>query len=129
MPAVFSLFAVFLYWARLASPARWAPRCRPVRARAQCPVSWGQLVALEPEVEALQWRARAAGAGCRNRTDVARAFAPVRNELADLIGFSGKHHRHPVLGSPEAYEVARAKLNDAVAGLVALNDHRRAAVA
>jgi hypothetical protein len=81
-------------------------------------VAWGQLVDLEPEVEALLWRARAAGASCRTRADVDRAFRPVRNELVELIGFAGKHHRHPVLGSPEAYAVVYSKLYDAVAGLV-----------
>jgi anti-anti-sigma factor len=82
-------------------------------------VTWGQLVDLEPRVEALLWRARAAGASCRTPTDVARAFSPVRNELAELIGFAGKHHRHPVLGSPGAYEVAYSKLHDDVAAFVA----------
>jgi hypothetical protein len=35
-----------------------------------------------------------------------------------LIGFSGKHHRQPVLGSVGAYAVAHRKLYGAVAGLV-----------
>jgi hypothetical protein len=42
----------------------------------------------------------------------------VKNELAGLIGFAGKHHRHPVLGSVGAYAVAYGKLYDAVAGLL-----------
>jgi anti-anti-sigma factor len=81
-------------------------------------VSWGQLVDLEPQVQELLWRARVAGSSCRTSLDVERAFAPVKNELAGLIGFAGKHHRHPVLGSVGAYEVAYWKLYDAVAGLV-----------
>jgi len=40
----------------------------------------------------------------------------VRDELVELIGFAGKHRRHPVLGSVGAYEVAYWKLYDAVAG-------------
>jgi hypothetical protein len=49
---------------------------------------------------------------------VQRAFGPVKNELAGLIGFAGKHRRHPVLGSVGAYAVAYGKLYDAVAGLI-----------
>jgi anti-anti-sigma factor len=81
-------------------------------------VAWGQLVDLEPRVEPLLWRARTAGGTCRTLTDVSRAFGPLRNELAGLIGFMGRHHRHPVLGSVGAYEVAYWKLYDAVAGLL-----------
>jgi anti-anti-sigma factor len=43
---------------------------------------------------------------------------PVRNELAGLVGFAGRHHRHPVLGSVGAYEVAYWKLYGAVTGLL-----------
>jgi hypothetical protein len=82
-------------------------------------VTWGELVELEPQLETLLGRARTAGASCRTFTDVDRAFGPVRNELAELIGFAGKHHRHPVLGSVGALEVAYWKLYDAVAGSVA----------
>jgi anti-anti-sigma factor len=78
-------------------------------------VAWIQLVELEPQVETLLWRAWRAGASCRLFADVDRVFVPVRNELAGLIGFAGKHRRHPVLGSDEAYEVAYWKLYDAVA--------------
>jgi hypothetical protein len=49
---------------------------------------------------------------------VDRAFAPIRNTLAELVGFAGKNRRHPVLGGPGAYEVAFWKLYDAVAGLL-----------
>jgi hypothetical protein len=78
-------------------------------------VSWGQLVELEPQLEVLLGRGRQAGARCRTVADVDRGFGPLRNELAALIGFAGKHHRHAVLGSAGAYEVAYWKLYDAVA--------------
>jgi hypothetical protein len=81
-------------------------------------VTWPQLVELEPEVEALLWRARQVGAGCRTLPAAEGAFGLVRNELAGLVGFAGKHHRHPVLGRVGAYEVAYWKLHDAVAGLL-----------
>ena len=81
-------------------------------------VSWAQLVELEPQVLELLWRARVAGASCRTSLDAERAFGPVKNELAGLIGFAGKHHKHPVLGSVGAYEVAYWKLYEAVAGLL-----------
>jgi anti-anti-sigma factor len=80
-------------------------------------VTWFQLAELEPQVERLLWRARLAGAKWRPFMDVERIFGPVREELAGLIGFSGKHHRHPVLGSAGAYAVAYGKLYEAVAGL------------
>jgi anti-anti-sigma factor len=81
-------------------------------------VTWGRLVELEPRLDFLLWRARLAGGGCRAFTDVDRVFGPLRNELAELIGFAGTHHRHPVLGGVGAYEVAYWKLYDAVAGLL-----------
>jgi hypothetical protein len=81
-------------------------------------ITWAQLVELEPQLETLLGRARLAGAGCRNFAGVERAFGPLRNDLAALIGFAGRHHRHPVLGSPGAYEVGYWKLYDAVARLV-----------
>jgi hypothetical protein len=79
-------------------------------------VTWGEVVELEPRVEALLGRARRAGAHCRTLADVAWAFGPVRDELAGLIGFAGERQRHPVLGSDGAFEVAYWKLYDAVAG-------------
>jgi hypothetical protein len=79
-------------------------------------VAWAQVVEMEPRVESLLWSARLAGANCRTFTDVARVFGPLRTELARLVGFAGKHQRHPVLGSTGAYEVAYWKLYDAVAG-------------
>jgi anti-anti-sigma factor len=81
-------------------------------------ITWGQLVELEPRVESLLWRARQVGASCRTCADVDQAFNPLRDELTDLIGLLGKNHRHPVLGSAGAYEVARWKLYEAVAGLL-----------
>jgi hypothetical protein len=83
-----------------------------------CAITWAQLVELEPRLEQLLWRARLAGAGCRTRSDVHQVFGPVRNELAELIGFHGVRYRHPVLGSTEAYQVAYWKLHEAVAGLL-----------
>ena len=81
-------------------------------------VSWDQLVELEPQLETLLGRVRLAGASSRTFTDLERVFGPLRNELAALIGFAGKHHRHPVLGSAGAYEVAYWKLYDAVVRLL-----------
>jgi hypothetical protein len=81
-------------------------------------VSWDQLVELEPHLETLLGRVRLAGARCRTIADMDRGFGPLRNELAALIGFAGKHHGHPVLGSAGAYEVAYWKLYDAVAQLL-----------
>jgi hypothetical protein len=79
-------------------------------------VTWGELVEREPRLDALLRRARLAGAGCRAFADVDRVFGPLRNELAALIGFAGKHHSHPVLGSAGGYEVAYWNLYNAVAG-------------
>jgi hypothetical protein len=81
-------------------------------------LTWAQLVEVEPHLETLLWQAREVGVGCRTFTHADRVFVPVRNELTALIGFVGKHHRHPVLGSTEAYQVAYSKLYDAVAGLL-----------
>jgi hypothetical protein len=81
-------------------------------------VRWSQLAELEPQVQDLLWRAREAGAGCRSRADVDRIFSPLRHDLAGLLGFSGCHRRHRVLGSIGAYEVAYRKLYEAVAGLL-----------
>jgi anti-anti-sigma regulatory factor len=81
-------------------------------------IAWSELVELEPQLETLLWRARQVGAACRTFADVERAFAPLRNELTGLVGFLGKRHRHLVLGSTGAYEVAYWKLYDAVAGLL-----------
>lgn len=79
-------------------------------------VTWRDLVDLEPSLEELLWTARQSSAICRRRTDVDRLFVPIRNALGGLVGFSGKNHQHPVLGSTKAYEVAYWKLYDEVVG-------------
>jgi len=81
-------------------------------------VTWVQLTGLEPRLNELLWKAREGGADCRCHEDVTRAFVPVRNALADLVGFLGANRDHPVLGSVGAYEVAYWRLYDAVAGLL-----------
>jgi anti-anti-sigma factor len=81
-------------------------------------LTWAQLAELEPQLQTLLWQARAVGAGCRTPDDVSQLFRPVRNDLVALVGFFGRHHRHPILGSAGAYQVAYSKLYDAVAGLV-----------
>jgi anti-anti-sigma factor len=87
---------------------------------AKCTVSitWAQLVELEPQLETLLWQARQAGVSCRTSDDVNRIFGPIRNELAAMIGFAGRHHNHSMLGGAEAYQAAYSKLYDAVAGLL-----------
>jgi anti-sigma B factor antagonist len=69
-------------------------------------VTFWRLVELEPRLELLLIQARQAGVACRSLADVSRAFAPLRNRLTALIGFSGQHSRHRILGSVGAYEVA-----------------------
>jgi hypothetical protein len=81
-------------------------------------ITWGDLTAIEPRLEDLLWAARRASVGCRRWSEVDPAFVPVRSALTELIGFAGGRHRHPVLGSPGAYQVAYWKLYDAVAGLL-----------
>jgi hypothetical protein len=78
-------------------------------------ITWGDLTALEPRLEELLWAARQAGVACRLWSDVDRAFAPVRNTLTDLVGFTGTNHRHPILGCCGAFQIAYWKLYDAVA--------------
>jgi hypothetical protein len=81
-------------------------------------MTWHELVELESRLARLLWEARHACVSCRRWPDVEKAFAPIRNSLTDLLGFAGKHHRHPVLGNHEAYQIAYWKLYDAVAGLL-----------
>jgi hypothetical protein len=81
-------------------------------------ITWDQLAELEPQLKTLLWQARRAGARCLTIPEVERTFLALRNELAELIGFTGKHHWHPILGSAGAYEVAYWKLYDAAAGLL-----------
>jgi hypothetical protein len=81
-------------------------------------IQWGQIVELEPDLQQLLWEARSAGADCRSWLDVNRIFSPLRDRLAQRVGFAGKHRDHPVLGTIGAYEVAYWRLHDAVAGLL-----------
>src|SRR6516225_10334550 len=69
-------------------------------------VNFWRLVELEPRLELLMLQARQAGRACRSQADVDREFSPLRNRLGTLIGFSGQHNRHRILGSVGAYEVA-----------------------
>ena len=82
-------------------------------------VTWLGLVEVEPRLVNLLCRARLASVACMRWSDVVRAFAPIRIALAELIGFAGENHRHPVLGGPRAYQIAYWKLFDAVAGSLA----------
>jgi hypothetical protein len=81
-------------------------------------VTWHELTELEPRLGELLWDARQACVTCRAWSDVDRAFASIRNALADLVGFASKNYRHPVLGRRGAYQVAYWKLYGAVAGLL-----------
>jgi hypothetical protein len=78
-------------------------------------VTWHELVDLEPKLAQLLWESRQACVICRGQADVDRIFAPIRNSLAELVGFARRYHWHPVLGSLGAYEVAYWKLYSAVA--------------
>jgi hypothetical protein len=81
-------------------------------------ITWADLTAREPGLGELLWEARQASVPCRRWSDVDQAFAPLRNSLANLVGFAGKHQGNPVLGSSDAYQVAYWKLYDAVAALL-----------
>jgi anti-anti-sigma factor len=81
-------------------------------------VTFGRLVELEPRLELLLLQARQAGAACRSQVDVDRALAPLRNQLTALVGFSGQHSRHRILGSVGAYEVAYWNLYRALIDLL-----------
>jgi hypothetical protein len=81
-----------------------------------CGVSWNELADLEPELDRLLRRVQREAGGIRSWREVAQTFAVIRSEMADMVGFSGKHWRHPVLGTAEAYDVAHWKLYAAVAG-------------
>src|SRR5262249_31662888 len=82
-------------------------------------VTWQELTELEPRLGELLCVARDACLTCRCWSDVGRAFAPIQNTLAKLVGFASKNHRHPVLCRRGAYQVAFWKLYEAVAGVVA----------
>ena len=62
-------------------------------------VTWHDLVELEPRLAELLWEAREACVTCRRWSDVDRAFAPIRDTLTELVGFSGSRSGHPVVGS------------------------------
>jgi hypothetical protein len=79
-------------------------------------ITWPELVELEPKLAQLLCESQRASANCRGWSDVDRIFAPIRNSLAESVGFAGIRHQHPVLGSLAAYEVAYWKLYVAVAG-------------
>ena len=81
-------------------------------------VTWHELVELDSRLAELLWEARRSCGNCRRWSDVEQAFAPIRNGLAELVGFARNDRRHPVLRSAEAYQVAYWKLYDAVAGLL-----------
>jgi hypothetical protein len=87
-------------------------------------VTWGELVELEPGLAHLWWQARQAGSACRNWADARWIFALVRRDLATLVGLTSKHHRHPVLGTVGAFDVAYWRLFDAVARRMILHDCR-----
>jgi hypothetical protein len=87
-------------------------------------VTWRELAELDPQLDRLLWEARTAGAACRDWSNVGRVFAPFRNSLSRLVGFTSVHRRHRVLGSLGAYEVAYWKLYAAIVGLLPL-PHRR----
>jgi hypothetical protein len=42
----------------------------------------------------------------------------MRNTLVELVGFGGRNHRHLILGSSGAYQVAYWRLYDAVAEML-----------
>jgi hypothetical protein len=81
-------------------------------------VTWHELTELEPMLGELLWDARQVCVTCRSWSDVGRAFALIRNALAELVGFTSKNYQHPVLGRRGAYQVAYWKLYDAVAALL-----------
>jgi hypothetical protein len=90
------------------------PNFRDAESRAG--MTWNDLTALEPRLAELLWAARQGCVACGRWLDVDRVFAPIRARLTELVGFAGEHHRHPVLGSSWAYQIAYWKLYDAVAG-------------
>jgi hypothetical protein len=81
-------------------------------------IPWVEIIELEPRVADLLHEARRACGACQRWSDVTPRFAPFRNALAALVGFTGAHRRHPVLGTVGAYEVGYWRLYDAIAGLL-----------
>ena len=81
-------------------------------------ITWHDLVDLEPKLARLLWESRQASVICRRWSDLERVFAPIRNSLADLVGYGRRRRWHAVLAGREAYEVAYWKLHGAVAALL-----------
>jgi hypothetical protein len=81
-------------------------------------VTWGQLTGLEPRLNELLWKAREDGARCQSQEEASWVFGPIRNAVAELVGFRGRHRNHPVLGSVGAYEVAYWRIYAAVVSLL-----------
>jgi hypothetical protein len=79
-------------------------------------VRWDELVEAEPALERLLKVARMVGDCCRNWRDVERGWGQFKNDIAGLVGYSGKHRGHPLLGTVAAYDVTYWKLHNAVAG-------------
>lgn len=79
-------------------------------------VQWEQLAEAEPELDKLLNVARMVGDGCRTWRDVERGWTQFKNDVAELVGYFGKHRGHPTLGSVAAYDVTYWKLHNAVAG-------------
>jgi hypothetical protein len=92
------------------------PNLRNVECHAG--ITWYDLVEQESRLAKLLWEARQAGVTCRRWSDVSRVFVPIRNTLAELVGFARKGRWHPVLVSVGAYQVAYWTLYAAVAGLL-----------
>jgi anti-anti-sigma factor len=91
-------------------------------------VTWEELTAREPELTALLGQAQHAAVACRSGEGADWVFSPFRRRLSRLIGSQGKHHEHPVLGSPGAYQVADHKLRDALGRLPPRGPAARAVV-
>jgi hypothetical protein len=63
-------------------------------------VTWAELAGLEPRLNELLWKARAAGAACRAHQDVPRVLGPICNAMCDLIGFRPSTGITPSLDRP-----------------------------
>jgi hypothetical protein len=81
-------------------------------------ITWADLTALEPRLVELLGTAKQASTTCRGWSDLDRTFAPIRDALAELVGFAGCNHWHPVLGGSRGHAVAYWKLYEVVARLL-----------
>jgi hypothetical protein len=81
-------------------------------------ITWADLTALEPRLVKLLGTAKQASTTCRGWSDLDRTFAPIRDALAELVGFAGCNHWHPVLGGSRGHAVAYWKLYDVVARML-----------